>query len=161
MPDSIVARLFREVQQTLFEELKPRMQEIMETAFNEAWNATMLKLAETPNTNESHSVQKLPRRSGNVATRAPWGTTKKVIQGALATNRSGGMTPNDIAEWGVVQGQKVAASSVRTTLQKMSKDGEIIRRGDLYLLKSSDLRNPGGGQSDVAPEIVHAFKGAA
>jgi hypothetical protein len=143
MSESLMGRLFEEIKLGLFEEIKPRMQAAMESAFDEAWDAAMRRLQAAPAAGvvapkpiQAPLVEKAvvsrPKPPGNVGNRAAWGAARKVILGAFDANKSGGMTPKTIADWGVGNGQKVAASSVRTMLQKMQKSGEVRRRKERY-----------------------------
>lgn len=160
MSHSLVRQLFRELQQTLFEEFSVRMQATVREAFDQAWSAALQRLDEGEKPLASQTVKpalqtlhqqtvvekiatERPKPPSNVGNRAEWGTTKKVIQGAWAANRGVGLTPKAIAEWGAVNGQKVASSSVRTTLQKMQKAGEARRRKDKYFPHSTSAFTAG------------------
>jgi len=141
MSGTILDRLIRDA---LFRELRPRLQAAMEAAFDDAWEAAMAGLAQ-PSAPASHVAPIRPstvatmtvapvhsKPPNNVGKRAGWGTTRKVIQGAFASQGTGGATPKAIADWGAANGQPVAASSVRSALQKMQKTGEVRRRKDRY-----------------------------
>lgn len=160
MSATILDRLIRDA---LFRELKPRMQvaiqSAIDAAFDEAWQAAITGLAPASGASPAESIAPSNtsepvrqsassirvRPSSNVGKRAEWGTTRKVIQGAFASHGGVGMTPKAIADWGTANGQPVAASSVRTTLQKMQKAGEVRRRKDRYIPNSGAPTDGRGG----------------
>src|ERR1039458_5761315 len=123
MSDSLLGPVFDAIMQKLLEELRPRMRAAMMAAFDDAWDAAMQRLVQPPApapavaptdaAPEKPSIHRTKPPS-NVGSRAAWGTTKQVIQGAFASPGFKGMTPKGIAEWGSARGQKVAQSSVRT-----------------------------------------------
>lgn len=168
MSDTLFGPIFDTIKRGLFEELRPRMQAAMATAFDEAWNAATQKLVQ-PAAVVAAAVIAAPEKSGqhrpkppsNVGSRAAWGTTKTVIHGAFASPGFKGMTPKAIADWGATQGQRVAASSVRTTLQKMHKAGEVRIRQGKYFPKPPLEQRADESPADGGAEVVQAFKGAA
>lgn len=166
MSESLMGRLFDEIKKGLFEEIKPRMQVAMETAFDQSWDAAMRRLqapvagaaapaAQAPSVEKSLANRTKP--PGNVGRRAEWGTARKVILGAFEAHKLGGMTPKAIADWGVGNGQRVAASSVRTMLQKMQKVGEVRRRKEKYFPATAAAVRTGDENPSpipIAPEEV-------
>ena len=173
MSDSLIRRLFEELKVSVLEEMKAEMQVSMETAFDRSWEAALQKLS-GPTTNQEtrkatppapplHSPPVRSKPSNNAGNRAAWGATRQVIHGALQANGGNSMTPKMIADWGAASGKQVAPSSIRTTLQKMHKAGDLRRRKDRYMLPLSLDAKAGDGESTdaVGSENVHTFRGAA
>jgi hypothetical protein len=169
---TIIERLFEEIRVGVYAEIKPRMLEAMETAFDEAWSAAMRRLAGSPAIDTEAAgtgpvvmtvTPKLRSRGvSNVPTRAPWGTTNTLIQKAFEAHPIGGMTPKQIADWGSTIGVHVAASSVRSTLQRMQHDGEARRRKTKYYpAKASKEPERATNVETLVPHAPHAVKETA
>lgn len=174
---SIIRRLFDEIKVGVYAEIKPRMLEAMEAAFDQAWDAAMRRLAQSPQggsgsesgngsrTPVAHGEQGTPRtrRPNNVATRAVWGTSNALIEKAFEASPTTGLTPKDIADFGAQIGVNVAASSVRSTLQRMQHDSELRRRKNKYYkIKVAEPKDPEPQNEEAhTGATVHTIKGAA
>jgi hypothetical protein len=170
---TLIQRLFESIKEGVFNEIKPRMMEAMETAFIEAWDAAIQRLSQSPAQPSkapspvpaiaSQSTGR-PRGGQNVASRASWGTSKNLVEDAFEAHPGEGLTATMVAEFGAKKEISIAVSSVRATLLRMQANGHLRKRKAKFYRIVVKPEAPEATEAEAQPSggaTVHPIKGEA